>query len=214
MAVIILAGPIGAGQTTIAELIARHLGSEVFYESVDDNPILPKFYADPKRWAFALQVYFLNTRFRSIKKALRHKNNVLDRSIYEDALFTRLNYDRGNMSGEEMGIYLDLLRNMMEEIEQIERGRPDLLIYLRGSFETVLSRIMKRGRSYEQSPDLLEYYRTLWSRYEDWIAEYDKSPVLVIDIDRYDVERPADAEAVLRMVDEKLAELEGETHAV
>ena len=80
-AVIVLAGMIGAGKSTYTKLISDALGSEAFYESVDDNRILEKFYEDPKRWAFSLQIYFLNTRFRSIKDALQHQNNVLDRSI-------------------------------------------------------------------------------------------------------------------------------------
>src|SRR5690606_17388127 len=106
-----LAGMIGAGKSTYTALISEALGSEAFYESVDDNRILEKFYEDPKRWAFSLQIYFLNTRFRSIKDAFKHKNNVLDRSIYEDALFTRINYEQGNMSEPEMDTYLDLLEN-------------------------------------------------------------------------------------------------------
>ena len=148
-AVIVLAGMIGAGKSTYTALISEALGSEAFYESVDDNRILEKFYEDPKRWAFSLQIYFLNTRFRSIKDAFKHKNNVLDRSIYEDALFTRINYEQGNMSEPEMDTYLDLLENMMEELDSMPKKSPDLLIYLRGSLDTVLERIEKRGRDYE-----------------------------------------------------------------
>lgn len=205
--VIILAGMIGAGKSTVAEAIGEHLGSEVFFESVDDNRILELFYEDKKRWAFTLQVYFLNTRFRSIKAALKHKDNVLDRSIYEDALFTRINYEEGNLSDVEMDTYLNLLDNMMVEIENTERGRPDLLVYLHGSFDTIMHRIRKRGRTYEQAPELVDYLKHLYTGYANWIKEYDKSPVLPIDIDRYDIEQPADREAVLRMVDAKLSAL-------
>ena len=95
MAVIVLAGTIGAGKSSLTEIISEHLGSVAFYESVDDNEVLPLFYADPKKYAFLLQVYFLNTRFHSIKNALTQDNNVLDRSIYEDALFFQMNADIG-----------------------------------------------------------------------------------------------------------------------
>ena len=83
MAVIVLAGTIGAGKSSLTALIANRLGSEAFYESVDDNEVLPLFYAEPEKYAFLLQIYFLNKRFDSIKQALTHENNVLDRSIYD-----------------------------------------------------------------------------------------------------------------------------------
>ncbi|EMK3910302.1 deoxynucleoside kinase, partial [Listeria monocytogenes] len=148
--VIVLAGMIGAGKSSYTELIANELGTKAFYESIKDNRILEMFYEDPKRWAFALQIYFLNTRFRSIKAALTDQNNVLDRSIYEDALFTQINFEEGNISEPEMDTYLDLLDNMMEELAYMPKKAPDLLIYLRGSLDTVLSRIALRGRPYEQ----------------------------------------------------------------
>lgn len=86
MAVIVLSGPIGAGKSSLTSILSKYLATDPFYESVDDNPVLPLFYENPKKYAFLLQVYFLNTRFKSIKKALSADNNVLDRSIYEDAL--------------------------------------------------------------------------------------------------------------------------------
>lgn len=212
-AVIVLAGMIGAGKSTYTALISEALGSEAFYESVDDNRILEKFYEDPKRWAFSLQIYFLNTRFRSIKDAFKHKNNVLDRSIYEDALFTRINYEQGNMSEPEMDTYLDLLENMMEELDSMPKKSPDLLIYLRGSLDTVLKRIEKRGRDYEQvekNSGLLDYYKHLHSRYDGWFNGYNKSATLTIDIDQYDLENPEHAEAIIDMVKKRLNEVRSE----
>ncbi|WP_027108083.1 deoxynucleoside kinase [Lacticigenium naphthae] len=206
-AVIVLAGMIGAGKSTITELISSELNSEAFYESVDDNRILEKFYADPKRWAFSLQIYFLNTRFRSIKQALTHQHNVLDRSIYEDALFTQINFEDGNMSDAEMELYMNLLDNMMEELKGMPKKAPDLLIYLRGSLDTHLERIKKRGRSYEQiedNPELLNYYKKLHGRYDDWYNSYDKSPTLILNIDKLDVENTADREFILEQVKAKL----------
>ncbi|MGY0401575.1 deoxynucleoside kinase [Carnobacterium jeotgali] len=213
-AVIVLAGMIGAGKSTYTKFISEALGSEAFYESVDDNRILEKFYENPERWAFSLQIYFLNTRFRSIKEAFKHENNVLDRSIYEDALFTRINYEEGNMSDAEMDTYLDLLDNMMEELDNMPKKSPDLLIYLRGSLDTVLNRIEKRGRTFEQvegNDGLLDYYTHLHSQYDDWFSDYDKSATLVIDINQYDLEKVTDAEKVLSMVTEKLAEVRNES---
>ncbi|WP_372924827.1 deoxynucleoside kinase [Marinilactibacillus piezotolerans] len=207
MSVIVLAGMIGAGKSTYTTFISEEFQSEAFYEQVVENPILEKFYADPKRWAFSLQIFFLNTRFRSIKDALIHRHNVLDRSIYEDALFTRINYEEGNMSEAEMTLYTDLLDNMMEELTEIPKKAPDLLIYLRGSLETHLDRIKKRGRPFEQvegNPGLLDYYTKLHSRYDDWFNEYDKSPTLVIDIDSVDLEREEDRIKVMQEIKDAL----------
>lgn len=205
--VIVLAGMIGAGKSSYTELIAKELGTKAFYESIQDNRILELFYADPKRWAFALQIYFLNTRFRSIKAALTNQNNVLDRSIYEDALFTQINYEEGNISEPEMDTYLDLLDNMMEELEFMPKKAPDLLIYLRGSLDTVLKRISLRGRPYEQiqdNPGLLDYYKHLHSRYDSWFESYDKSATLVINIDEVDINKPAEAKLVMQLIHDKL----------
>lgn len=209
MSVIVLAGMIGAGKSTYTTLISEELNSTAFYEHVKNNVLLEKFYDDPKRWAFSLQIFFLNTRFRSIKQALVHRHNVLDRSIYEDALFTRINFEQGNMSEAEMALYTDLLDNMMEEIEGMPKKGPDLLIYLRGSLDTHLKRIKKRGRPFEQvedDPGLLDYYKKLHGRYDEWFAAYDKSHTLVIDIDELNLERPDDKILVMQKVREALVE--------
>lgn len=210
MSVIVLAGMIGAGKSTYTEFIAREMGTQAFYESVDHNPILDKFYENQEKWAFSLQIFFLNARFRSIKAALSDNNNVLDRSIYEDALFTKVNHLQGNISVEEMDIYNDLLDNMMEELDGIPKKAPDLLIYLDGSFEMILERIKKRGRDFEQiddNPDLLAYYRLLYDNYEQWYQDYDYSEKIKLSIDQYDiVERMEDKQAVLDIIENALAE--------
>lgn len=209
-----MAGMIGAGKSTHTEMISRRLGTEAFFESVDYNPILDKFYDNPQKWAFSLQIYFLNTRFRSIKAALTDDNNVLDRSIYEDALFTRVNHLQGNISQEEMDIYNGLLANMMEELEGMPKKAPDLLIYLDGSFETILDHIRKRGREFEQIEDdseLLSYYELLFKNYEQWYQEYDQSPKIKINIDTFDiVNNSGDEEKVMSIIENALLEVRGE----
>lgn len=214
---IVMCGMVGAGKSTYTELIAKHLGSEAFYESVDDNRMLDLFYADRARYAFPLQVYFLNTRFAAIKAAMRNRDNVLDRSIYEDALFARINYEDGMMTEPEYDCYTSLLENMLEEVRNLDgctcengpKKRPDLLIYIRCSFETIMERIQKRGRDYEQGDEHIEYFKRLHSRYDDWVFNaYKESEVLVIDGDKFDVSNEEDAVEVLRIIDAKLAEIE------
>ena len=209
---IALAGTIGAGKTSLTQLLADHLNSRAFYESVDDNKILPLFYKNPKKYGFLLQIYFLNKRIDEIKDSYDNDLNVLDRSIFEDALLFKLNADMGRATQTESDIYSSLLANMMEELpEQPHQKAPDLLITIQVSFETMLKRIEKRGRSYEQianDPSLYSYYQNLNNRYRDWYAQYDESPKMLIDGDKYDfVEDPTAAQEVLKMVDRKLAEL-------
>lgn len=217
--VITIGAMIGAGKSSLAKLLGEHLGSEVFYESVEGNPILPLFYTateeeiEKYRYPFLLQLYFLNTRFRSIKQALIHEDNVLDRSIYEDWYFAKVNKDLGRISDLEFKIYEDLLDNMLEELEELPKKSPDLMIYLSGSFETILHRIRERGRGYELDESLVDYYHLLWSGYDEWIdTKYTASEVLKIDIDKYDfVHNEEDQKAVLDMITKKLAEVRKNT---
>lgn len=209
---IALAGTIGAGKTSLTKLLADHLNSQAFYESVDDNKILPLFYKDPKKYGFLLQIYFLNRRLDEIKDSFGNDLNVLDRSIFEDALLFKLNADMGRAKETESDIYTSLLRNMMKELpEQPHQKAPNLLITIQVSFETMLDRIKKRGRSYEQisnDPSLYNYYKNLNERYQEWYRQYDASPKMLIDGDQYDfVEDPKAAQEVLRMIDQKLVEL-------
>nr|WP_239548901.1 deoxynucleoside kinase [Streptococcus loxodontisalivarius] len=201
---------IGVGKTTYTSQLAEVLGTQAFFEPVDNNPILDKYYEDPDKYGFALQIYFLNKRFKSIKEAYKENNNILDRSIYEDALFTYINTLQGSISQEEYNIYLELLENMMEEISELPKKAPDLLIYLDGSFEHIMSNIEKRGRSYEQPTaenGLLDYYRLLHSHYQGWYEDYDHSPKLRISTDNLDINKPEDWDKVYQIISEKMAEL-------
>lgn len=216
MAILVIGGMIGAGKTSVANLLGEALGSEVFYENVDDNEILPLFYTASaeeqalKRYPFLLQLEFLSSRFQSIKEALHNKNNVLDRSIYEDWYFAKVNTNLGRISETEFNIYEKLLTNMMEELQELPKKSPDLMVYLQGSFETILYRIGLRGRDFEQDQGLLEYYRALWEGYDNWVTNhYDASDVLIINIDETDVvNNPEDGHRVIKKVQEKLAEME------
>lgn len=210
--VITIAGFIGGGKSSLAKILSEHLNSEAFYESVDDNPILPLFYTASKeeislnRYPFLLQLWFLNTRFKSIKRALTNKNNVLDRSIYEDLYFCQVNYELGRISELEFEIYKSLLNNMLEELDELPKKAPDLMIYLKGNFETFLSRIVDRGREYELDEELYDYYYKLWQGYDNWIQEYyTLSEIVVIDIDKYDyVNNQEDKKEVLKLITDAL----------
>ena len=211
MTVIVLSGPIGAGKSSLTSILAKYLGTKPFYESVDNNPVLPLFYADPKKYAFLLQVFFLNTRFRSIKDALTDDNNVLDRSIYEDALFFQMNADIGRATKEEVDTYYELLNNMMSELKHMPKKNPDLLVHIKVSYDTMIKRIQKRGRPYEQlsyDATLEDYYKRLLRYYKPWYEKYDYSPKMEIDGDKLDFMTDEHArEVVLDQIVTKLKEM-------
>lgn len=212
---IVVGGMIGLGKSSVAEILGNNFNSEVFYESVDDNPILPLFYSESEeeilknRYPFLLQLYFLNTRFKSIKEALYNDNNVLDRSIYEDWYFAKKNMELGRISELEMNTYEGLLENMLEELKELPKKAPDIMVYLKGTFETVMKRINLRGRDFEVDENLKEYYHFLWEDYDNWVNNhYNASEVLIIDMDTMDVvNNEADKHKLIEMVEEKLKEV-------
>lgn len=201
---IVLAGLIGAGKSSLAKILGKTLDTKVFYEAVDDNPVLDLYYQNPKQYAFLLQIYFLNKRFKAIKEANKVKNTILDRSIFEDDLFLTLNYKNGNVSKTECETYKELLGNMLEEVDGMPKKSPDILIYIDVTFEKMLERIKKRGRDYEQidnHPELYDYYQQLHKEYQTWITQYNHSPKLIIDGNRYDfIENTDDKESVLHTI--------------
>ena len=231
---ITLGAPIGAGKSSLTQILSEQLGTKAFFEPVSDNPVLPLFYrgneiAAKKRadgdkdatnpYAYLLQTFFLNRRFSMIKQAMQEDNNVLDRSIYEDALFMRMNVDMGNATKIEYDVYKSLLDNMMEEYPLFSPGKkaPDLMVMIHVSYPTMIRRITKRGREFEQienDPSLEEYYKNLLKYYDQWEKEYDISPLLIIDGDKYDfMESLPDRREVLHQIYDKLLEVGSITKA-
>jgi len=214
---------IGLGKTSVADTLNAHfqksgIESKVFYEAVDDNPILPLYYEltpeelDARRIPFLLQLFFLNKRFKTVKDCVSWREpiyTIQDRSIYEDWYFAYVNKNLGRISELEFKIYEDLVENMMEELNELPKKAPDLMVYLKGSFDTVIDRIMARGRSFEINPELKEYYFEVWKGYDEWVINnYNASDVLIIDMDNTDVvKRPEDAIRVCREVDERLKDI-------
>lgn len=208
---IVLAGVIGAGKSSLTSILAEHLGSQAFYEGVEENPILPLYYQDMKRYTFLLNVYLLNTRLSQINKAVQIPNSVIDRSIYEDKLFFKMNTDAGTADKTEYDIYSSLVDNMLEDIPNTPSKKPELLIYISVPYDVMLKRIKKRGREYEQittDPTLADYYQRLIKYYHSWYKKYDMSPKIKIDGGKYDfIANEADKKAVLKQIDNKLKEL-------
>lgn len=207
---IILAGMIGVGKTTYSSLLAKELGTTAFLETVDNNPILSQYYHNPKKYAFALQIYFLNKRFQTTKKARCGNNNILDRSIYEDALFTYINTLQGTISKQEYDIYLELLDNLTTAMNEPSFQEKDLLIYLEGSFQHIMDNIKKRRRIFEQpnhDNHLIDYYKLLHKHYNTWYDNYQHSPKMKINTNHIDVTKAEDWQEVYQNIQQKMKSL-------
>lgn len=198
---IAIAGNIGAGKTTLTDLLARHYGWEPHYEDVVDNPYLDDFYHQMDRWSFNLQVYFLNSRFRQVLQIRQSGKAIIqDRTIYEDAyIFAPNLHAMGLMSNRDFSNYSSLFDLMQELV-----AAPDLLIYLRSSVPNLVDQIHKRGRDYENSISI-EYLNKLNDRYEGWIKGYDKGKLLIIDVDKLDfVDNPEDLGDIINKIDAEI----------
>jgi deoxyadenosine/deoxycytidine kinase len=198
---IAVAGNIGAGKTTLSTQLAKYFNWQVHYEDADSNPYLADFYNDMKRWAFNLQIYFLNSRYKQVLKIIEGEETVIqDRTIYEDAhIFAPNLHEMGLMSTRDFQNYLDLFNTMSSRI-----NAPDLLIYLRANIQTLVSRIHERGRDYEGNMSL-DYLKKLNLRYEEWIKEYHHGKLLIINADEVDfISNPEDLGSVIDSVSSQL----------
>lgn len=193
-----LCGNIGVGKSLFAEMLGRRLGLEIYYEPVSQNPYLEAFYADMRRWAFHLQIYFLAERFKAQKEMnQRGVPFIQDRTIYEDAeIFARVLHQRGEMDGQDFESYRALFRELVDFLPM-----PSLLIYLRASPQVLLRRIAVRGRGCEASIGS-EYLGQLAEAYETWFPRVQSScPTITLDTD--DLVYPP-GEAVLGPVENRI----------
>ncbi len=199
---ILVAGNIGAGKTTLTERIGARLGWRTGYESVADNPYLPDFYANMRAWSFHLQVFFLGHRANQHLEAARDfRSAILDRSIYEDAhIFARALNHMGNLDERDYHAYRQLFDVVVGGLP-----RPDLLIYLKAPVPALMERIRKRARDIEIGITA-EYLSLLDSFYEEWLNVFDLCPVLTIQTDNLDyAHQPAHLDLVAQRIQDKLA---------
>ena len=175
-----IAGNIGAGKTTLTEMLSKHYKWIPQFEDVDQNPYLFDFYEDMPRWSFNLQIYFLNSRLNQLIEISRGTETVIqDRTIYEDAyIFAPNLHEMGLMSKRDFDNYFDFFQNLRQMVKP-----PDLMIYLQASVPTLVGQIQKRGREYEENIRL-DYLKRLNEYYNKWIDGYKEGPLLVINVDK------------------------------
>src|SRR5512144_1423194 len=199
---VVVAGNIGAGKTSLTERIGNRLGWWTGYESVADNPYLPDFYGDMHAWSFHLQIFFLGHRAEQYLEAARDaRSAILDRSIYEDAhIFARALHHMGNLAERDYLAYRNLFNLVVNGLP-----RPDLLIYLKAPVNVLMDRIRRRARNMETGITP-EYLTLLDSFYNDWLGAFDMCPVLTIRTDDMDfVHQQNHLDTVIERIQDKLA---------
>jgi len=197
--VITIAGTVGVGKSTMTQALSDALNFRTSYEKVDTNPYLDKFYDDFEKWSFHLQVYFLAERFKEQKRIFEYGGGFIqDRSIYEDTgIFAKMHFDKGTMNPTDYETYTNLFDAM---VMTPYFPHPDLLIYLEGSIDNVISRIAERGRTMEQQTPK-EYWVEMHNRYEEWINNFNSCPVLRLNINDYDlVKNPEQIEVIIERI--------------
>lgn len=199
---VLVAGNIGAGKTTLTERIGARLGWWTGFESVADNPYLPDFYEDMRSWSFHLQIFFLGHRAEQYLEAARDaRSAILDRSIYEDAhIFARALHHLGNLGERDFLAYRRLFELVVNSLP-----RPDLLIYLHAPVPVLMERIRRRARDIETgiTPEYLSLLETF---YNEWLDSFDLCPVLTLQTDDLDyANQPSHLELVTQRIQDKLA---------
>lgn len=196
-----IAGNIGAGKTTLTELLSKHYRWIPQFEDVDQNPYLYDFYEDMPRWSFNLQVYFLNSRLNQLIEISKGTETVIqDRTIFEDAyIFAPNLHEMGLMSKRDFDNYFDFFQNLRQMVKP-----PDLMIYLQASVPTLVGQIQKRGREYEENIRL-DYLKRLNEYYNKWIDGYKEGPLLVVNVDENKfAENEEDLGKIIAKIDSQL----------
>ncbi len=194
-----VAGNIGAGKSTLTGMLAEHFGWQPFYEANADNPYLSDFYGDMERWSFHSQVFFLGKRLEHHRQLIDHPGSVIqDRTVYEDAeIFATNLYRQGSMTDRDYDAYRRLYQAITAFVPP-----PDVIVYLHASVDTLMQRIRRRGRDFEQRIDPA-YLAGLSQLYEDWTRNWTASTVLRIETDSMDFQHnPDDFRMIVARVEE------------
>lgn len=200
--VICIEGVVGAGKTTLGELLAKELSIYFFQEPYIDNPFLDKFYLNKERYSLLSQMYFLNKRIEIIEEASKFNSCIMDRSIYGDYLFAKMHLRNGFMTADEFSLYKSFWEKLISA-----RTNPLLIIYLETTVDNAVKKIRERGRDFELGVEK-EYWTSLNEEYSNFFNEYKGTVVLKINIDNMDIrDNEEDRKLFFDIVKSKLKEL-------
>lgn len=212
---ITIAGVIGVGKSSMAELLGKTLDTKVVYEPVEENSLLPLFYEDKVKYGFLFQIDMLSQRFEMIQEAMSVNNGILDRSVYEDSIFLDQLVQQGHLDTLSQSVYHKLLNRLLKELEPLPKKSPDLMIVLNCTFEEEINRINKRAREFEkvsEGTELYDYFKLHHANYQKWIKKDLGFPKMVIDTTNIDyVNNESDRRLILEDVVKELCKVQALT---
>lgn len=177
---IVIEGNIGAGKTTLATKMAEDLGAKLILEQFADNPFLPKFYEDPEKHAFPLELSFLAERYHQLKKELT-THDIFNPTVISDYYFVKsMIFAKSNLKEDEFALYTKLFHIINDSLP-----KPDLLVYLYHNIDRLQANIKKRGRDYEQNITD-EYLIKIQTGYFDFLKQLPEQRIVIIDVNNVD----------------------------
>ncbi len=187
-------GVIGVGKTALATLLAKKLQGRLLIEEADENPFLPKFYEDPERFSFAAQIFFLLSRYNSLKKVIHRE--IFSKIVISDYMFAKDRiFATINLKENELNLY-----NKIYSLIEKDIPYPDLVVFLQGDIDTLIKRIKKRGRHYEMDISA-DYIKDLIESYNEFFFHYTKSPVIIVNTKNADfLKNPAHLDGLIEEI--------------
>ena len=192
---LIIEGNIGAGKTTLSQLLAEDFGFKLLLEEFADNPFLPHFYQNPDRYAFPVELFFMTERHKQLQQELAQRDLFQEGIVADYIFYKTLLFARNNLNTEEYRLFQRLFN-----ILNAAFPKPDLLVYLHRSVDRLMDNIRKRGRAFEQEIEP-SYLQEIQQSYFEFFRSNEQLPILIIDIENLDfLNNPEDYQKILDLI--------------